>query len=471
MSASPSTSGAPPETLARSLKNRHIQMIALGGAIGTGLFYGSAASIRLVGPGIILSYLIGGLVIYLILRFLGEMSTQEPVSGAFSHFAYRYWGGFAGFLSGWNYWLLYVLVSMAELSVVGLYVNYWLPDFPAWASALAVLLAVTALNLLNVRLYGESEFWLAFVKIAAIVGMILLGGVLVARGTGGAGLDNLWAHGGFLPNGAHGLLLSLVVVMFSFGGTELIGITAGEADDPRHSIPRAVNQVIWRILIFYIGALAVLVTLYPWNEVGLNGSPFVLIFSHLGIPAAPDILNLVVLSAAISVYNSGMYSNGRMLRSLAEQGNAPRLFLRLSRRQVPWAGVLFSSACTLLIVAINFLVPEGAFMRIMAVATAAAAITWMMIVLVHLRFRKAHARDALLFPAPFHPWTNYLCIAFLVMLVGLMTQLDDTRPAVYVLPVWLGALYAGYRLKCRAATSDSASSPGPTMAKISASDK
>ncbi|MDY0308472.1 MAG: amino acid permease [Castellaniella sp.] len=452
MSASASTPNASPATLARSLKNRHIQMIALGGAIGTGLFYGSAASIQLVGPGIILSYLIGGLAIYLIMRMLGEMSTQEPVSGAFSHFAYRYWGGFAGFLSGWNYWLLYVLVSMAELSVVGIYVSYWLPDFPAWASALIVLLSITALNLLNVRLYGESEFWLAFIKIAAIVGMIILGLLLIVLGSDqkASGLSNLWVHGGFLPNGIHGLLLSLVVVMFSFGGTELVGITAGEADDPQRSIPRAVNQVIWRILIFYIGALTVLVTLYPWNEVGLDGSPFVLIFSRLGIPAAPDILNLVVLSAAISVYNSGMYSNGRMLYSLAEQGNAPRIFLRLSRRQVPWVGILFSSACTLLIVVINFLVPEGAFMRIMAVATAAAATTWMMIVLVHLRFRRAHDAAQLHFPSPGFPWVNYLCAAFLVALVGLMTQLDDTRPAVYVLPVWLLVLYVGYRLRQRA---------------------
>jgi len=440
---------SPSEALSRSLKNRHIQMIALGGAIGTGLFYGSAASIQLVGPGIILSYLIGGLAIYLIMRMLGEMSTEEPVAGAFSHFAYRYWGGFAGFLSGWNYWLLYILVGMAELSVVGIYVAYWLPDFPSWASALIVLIVVTALNLLNVRSYGESEFWLAFIKIAAIVGMIILGLALIIVGGDhkAAGLSNLWVHGGFLPNGIHGLLLSLVVVMFSFGGTELIGITAGEADDPVRSIPRAINQVIWRILIFYVGALAVLVTLYPWNEIGTQGSPFVLIFSRLGIPAAPDILNLVVLTAALSVYNSGMYSNGRMLYSLAEQGNAPRIFLRLSRRHVPWVGVLFSSACTLAIVIINFLVPKGAFMQVMAVATAAAALTWLMIVLVHLRFRRAHTGSTLRFPAPCHPWSNYLCIAFLLGVVALMTQLDDTRPAVYVLPVWIVVLLVGYRLQ------------------------
>src|SRR5699024_11140086 len=206
-------------------------------------------------------------------------------------------------------------------------------------------------------------------------------------------------------------------------------------------------QVLWRILVFYIGALTILVMLYPWNEVGVDGSPFVLIFSSLGIPAAPDILNVVVLTAAISVYNSGMYSNGRMLFSLAEQGNAPRAFMHLSRRQVPWVGIVFSSACTFVIVVINFLVPEGAFMRVMAVATAAAALTWMMIVLVHLKFRKAHARSQLYFPAPWHPWTNYLCVVFLLAIVGLLTQLESTRPAAYVLPVWLLVWYVGYRLR------------------------
>ncbi len=443
--------GTQAPVLARRLKNRHIQLIALGGAIGTGLFYGAAESIRLVGPAIVLSYLIGGGVIYLIMRMLGEMSTQEPVAGAFSDFAHRYWGGFAGFLSGWNYWLLYILVSMAELTVVGLYVNFWWPAFPAWATALVIWAAVTAINLFQVKLFGEFEFWLALIKILAIIGMIALGLVLVfgSHGDSPVGLANFWRHGGFLPNGIHGLLLSLVVVMFSFGGTELIGITAGEADDPRRSIPRAVNQVLWRILIFYIGAVAVLVMLYPWTEIGDAGSPFVLIFSDLGIPAAPDILNLVVLTAAVSVYNSGMYSNGRMLYSLAEQGNAPRVFRRLGRNQVPWVGIVFSSACTFVVVIINFLVPHGAFMRVMAVATAAAALTWAMIVLVHLRFRRAHARASLHFAAPWYPWANWLCVAFLVLLVALMTQLESTRPAVYVLPAWVLVLYAGYRWRHR----------------------
>lgn len=438
--------------LARNLKNRHIQLIALGGAIGTGLFLGSADSIQLAGPAIILSYLIGGAIIYLIMRMLGEMSTEEPVAGAFSHFAYHYWGDFAGFLAGWNYWLLYILVSMAELTAVGVYAHFWLPEFPSWLAAFIVWGAITAVNLTKVRFFGEFEFWLALIKIVAIIGMIVLGLVLIFASISedNVGVSNLWAYGGFMPNGVHGLLLSLIVVMFSFGGTELIGITAGEADNPRHSIPKAINQVLWRILLFYIGALTVLIMLFPWNQVGTDGSPFVLIFSSLGIPAAPHILNLVVLTAAVSVYNSGVYSNGRMLYTLAEQGNAPRAFLRLGKRQVPWVGVLFSSACTFVVVIINFLVPEGAFMQVMAVALAAAALTWVMIVLVHLKFRRAHERSRLHFAAPWFPWANYLCIAFLIGIVALMTQLDSTRPAVYVLPLWLAVLYAGYQIRRRA---------------------
>ena len=446
--------------LARGLKNRHIQMIALGGAIGTGLFYGSAASIQLVGPGIIVSYIIGGFVMYLIMRMLGEMSTEEPVAGAFSHFAYKYWGEFAGFLAGWNYWFLYILVSMAELTVVGIYVAYWFPDFPAWATSLIVLVTITVLNLINVRMYGEMEFWFALIKVLAVIGMIVLGLVLIVFGLGGeaTGISNLWSHGGFFPNGIWGLLLSLVVVMFSFGGTELIGITAGEADDPKKSIPQAIKQVMWRILIFYIGALTVMMIIFPWNQVGMEGSPFVTIFSKLGIGSAANILNFVVLTAAISVYNSGIYSNGRMLYSLAEQGNAPKLFTKLGANKVPYVAVLFSSACTLVVVVINYLIPEGAFMQVMAVATTAATITWVMIVLVHMKFRKAHAADAgkLTFPAPFYPIANYFCIAFMAVIILMMTQMDSMRDAVYVLPIWLVVLYIGFtvrkRVQAKAAT-------------------
>ncbi len=445
--------------LKRGLKNRHIQMIALGGAIGTGLFYGSAQSIALVGPAILLAYLLGGFVIYLIMTMMGEMSTHEPVAGAFSHFSYKYWGEFPGFLAGWNYWFLYILVSMAELSVVGIYIQVWFPDIPLWASSLTVLLLITAINLFSIKIYGEFEFWFALIKVLAIILLIALGGYLILMGADGATISNLWSHGGFFPFGIKEFLLSLVIVMFSFGGTELIGITAGEADNPKKSIPKAIKQVIWRILLFYVLSIAVLMILHPWNEIGTEGSPFVIIFKEMGfgvvntpigeinIPAT--FFNIVVLSAAISVYNSGIYSNGRMLFGLAEQGNAPKIFLKLNRNVAPFVAILFSSLCTLVAVIINFIVPEGAFMRIMSLAVAAATITWGLIVIVQYKFRKQVDLKELTFKVPFYPYSNYFALAFLALLLVMMTQSGNMIYAVVVIPIWIILLYIGFLMKKR----------------------
>ncbi|WP_174275437.1 amino acid permease [Desulfosporosinus orientis] len=444
-----------PDDLKRSLKNRHIQMIALGGAIGTGLFYGSGTSIQLVGPGITLSYLIGGVAVFFIMRALGEMSVDEPVSGAFSHYAYRYWGDFAGFFSGWNYWFCYVVVSMAELSVVGVYINYWFPKVPTWISALICLILITVVNLINVKAFGEFEFWFSLIKVAAIVAMILFGLLIIFFGFGNSGeaigLSNLWAHGGFLPHGLWGLLLSLVIVMFSFGGVELIGITAGEADQPKESIPKAINQVVWRILLFYVGALLILTIIYPWNLVGTTGSPFVEIFSAIGIPAAAGILNVVVLTAALSTYNSGLYSNGRMIHNLALHGSAPKLFATLSKAGAPVYGVAFSSGLTLIAVILNFLVPGKVFMYLMSVATMAAILNWIMILITQLKFRQskvaAKEGEKLSFKLPFCPISNYVTLAFLGVVIILMAYIPDMVYSLYIGPVWILILYIGYKLR------------------------
>jgi len=439
------------EGLQRGLKNRHIQMIALGGAIGTGLFYGSAETIRLAGPSITLSYLSGGIIIFLIMRMLGEMSVDEPVSGSFSHYANKYWGEFPGFLSGWNYWFNYIIVSMAELTAVGVYINYWWPNIPQWLSALAFLIIITLANLVKVKMYGEFEFWFTIIKVAAIVGMMIFGIVLIVGNNYGtpSGVSNLWKYGGFFPNGIHGLLLSLAVVLFSFGGIELIGITAGETDNPKRTIPKAINQVMWRILIFYIGALTIIMMLYPWNQVGLEGSPFVMIFSKMGIPAAATILNIVVLTAALSVYNSGIYSNGRMLYSLALQDNAPKVFMKLNKQGIPVTGVLTSSGLTLVAVILNYLFPGKVFLFLISIATIAAIISWTMIILTHLKFRKSKGTEAeqLSFKSPLFPLSNYLSLAFLAMTVVIMYSMKDMRLAVYILPLWIFALWIGYRIK------------------------
>lgn len=445
--------------LRRGLKNRHIQMIALGGAIGTGLFYGSATTIQLVGPAITLSYLIGGAAIFLIVRALGEMCVDQPVSGAFSYFAYKYWGEFPGFFSGWNYWFTYIVVSMTELTVVGVYINFWFPNIPQWVSALVFLVLITLINLINVKVFGEFEFWFALIKVVAIIAMILFGLVMIFFGfgnQGAVGFSNLWAHGGFLPKGLWGLLLSLVIVMFSFGGVELIGITAGEADDPVRSIPKAINQVVWRILIFYMGALLILLILYPWNRIGTTGSPFVEIFSAIGIPAAAHILNFVVITAALSVYNSGIYSNARMLYGLALQENAPKFLTRVSGNGIPVNGVLASSAVTLVGVILNLLAPGKVFVYLVSIATIAAIFNWAMILATHLKFRQAEGErsEEILFKMPWYPRSNYLALAFLAMVVVIMALLPDMVYSLYVGPIWIVILYIGFKLNRPAVKSD-----------------
>ncbi|WP_010305055.1 amino acid permease [Kurthia senegalensis] len=440
--------------LNRGLSNRHMQLIALGGSIGVGLFYGSSATIQMAGPSILLAYVIGGLVIFTIMRALGEMAVDQPVSGSFSSYADRYLGHFAGFLSGWTYWFMWIVVGMSEITVVGLYINYWFPDVPRWLTALVVLVLITLINLASVKAYGEFEFWFALIKVVAIIGMIILGLLIIFFGVGNGGtavgIDNLWANGGFMPNGVYGLLMSLVLVMFSFGGVELVGISAGEAKNPTKSIPKAINNIVWRILIFYIGALGVMMAIYPWNQVGSEGSPFVQIFDFVGIPAAAHILNLVVITAAMSAFNSGLYGTGRMLYTLALQKNGPKYFSKLSKNGTPYRGILASSAVLLIVVILNYYVPEKVFLYISAIATVAVITSWMIILLAQLKFRKSKSKEEisnLKFKIPLFPISTYFAIAFLLMVIVLMAFIKDMRIALYVAPVWFLILFIGYKLK------------------------
>jgi aromatic amino acid transport protein AroP len=439
--------------LKRGLKGRHIQLIALGGAIGTGLFLGIAQTIQMAGPSVLLGYGVAGIIAFLIMRQLGEMVVDEPVAGSFSYFADKYCGHLAGFMSGWNYWVLYILVSMAELSAVGIYVQYWWPELPTWVTALAFFLLINSISLLNVKAFGEMEFWFAVIKVVAVIGMILFGGYLLVSGTAGpeAGVDNLWRHGGFFPHGVSGLVMAMAVIMFSFGGLELIGITAAEAENPAQTIPKATNQALYRILIFYIGALAVLLSLYPWQKVVSGGSPFVLIFHALDSNLVANILNVVVLTAALSVYNSGVYANSRMLFGLAQQGNAPRALLKVNRRGVPLAALGVSALATGACVCVNYFMPGKAFEMLMGLVVSALIINWAMISWIHLRFRAAKraAGAVTLFPSPVYPVANYLCLAFLAGILVVMFRTPELRLSVYLIPVWLAALGIGYLVKRR----------------------
>ena len=442
--------------LKHGLSNRHIQLIALGGSIGTGLFLGISQTIKLAGPSVILGYALAGLIAFFMMRQLGEMVVEEPVSGSFSYFAYNFWSPFAGFMSGWDYWVLNVLVCMAELSAIGLYVQYWWPEIPTWISALGFFVLINTINLLHVKVFGETEFLFSMIKILAIIGMIGYGAWLLASGHGGAhaSISNLWALGGFFPNGISGLIMAMAIIMFSFGGIELVGIAAAETKNPPTTIPKAVNQIVYRVLLFYVLTIIVLLSLFPWNQIAEGGSPFVLIFDSLGSQGVATVLNFVVLTAAISVYNGTSYGTSRMLLGLAEQGNAPQFLKKINQRGIPYAAILCSALVTLLCVVLNYIFPEKAFKLLMSLVVSAIVINWMMLALTHLKFkqRMLALQKSTLFPTLIYPISNYICIVFMLGILVVMWLTPDMRIAVMLIPLWIGCLTLTYWFKQRSKT-------------------
>jgi len=440
-------------SLARNLRNRHIQLIALGGTIGVGLFLGSAKAIHEAGPGLLLGYAVGGVAIFFIMRALGELLTYRPVAGSFATYAEEFCGPLPGFITGWSYWFAWVVTVMAEITAIGIYVDFWLPQVPQWLPPLIALLVLYAANLLAVRVFGELEFWFALIKVVTIVALILAGLYVILFHVGSLGptahFSNLWTHGGFLPLGVLAVLLSLQIVMFAYEGVELIGVTAGEAENPAVVLPRATNGIIARILIFYLGALLIIMSLVPWTELDPKVSPFVFVFGKLGVPGAASIVNLVVITAAASSCNSGLFSTGRMLWTLAQRGQAPRAFAVLNQRQVPAAGIHASAAVMLIGVALNYLVPEQVFTIVTSVALVGTLWTWGIILVAHANYRRAVA-DGRLPAAPFRmpgaPLANWLVLAFLVLVAVLLAKRPDTRFALYVAPFWFGVLVLSYAL-------------------------
>lgn len=439
--------------LKAGLSNRHIQLIALGGSIGTGLFLGISQTIQLAGPAVILGYAFAGLIAFFMMRQLGEMVVEEPVSGSFSYFSYKYWSPFAGFMSGWNYWVLNILVCMAELSAIGLYVQYWWPEIPTWLSALGFFILINIINLMHVKVFGEMESLFSIIKILAIIGMIGFGAYLLASGHAGetASVSNLWALGGFFPHGFSGLVMAMAIIMFSFGGIELVGITAAEAKDPTKTIPKAVNQIVYRVLLFYICTIFILLSLYPWNQIAEGGSPFVLIFDSLGSQGVATILNFVVLTAAISVYNGTSYGTSRMLLGLSEQGNAPKFLSKINQRGIPYTAILTSAAVTLMCVILNYLFPEKAFKLLMSLVVSAIVINWMVLSLTHLKFKKymLSLHKLSIFPSIAYPLTNYICVIFMLCILAIMWLTPDMKIAVLLIPVWITCLSLAYRLKTK----------------------
>ncbi|MCY1289838.1 Proline-specific permease ProY [compost metagenome] len=374
------------------------------------------------------------------------------MAGSFSRYAQDYLGPLAGYLTGWNYWFLWLVTCVAEITAVAIYMGIWFPDVPRWIWALAALSSMGAINLITVRAFGEFEFWFALIKIVTIVAMVVVGLGMIVFGFGNdgvaTGIANLWSNGGFMPHGISGVLMSLQMVMFAYLGVEMIGLTAGEAKNPQKTIPQAIGSVFWRILLFYVGALFVILSIYPWNEIGTQGSPFVMTFESLGIKTAAGIINFVVITAALSSCNGGIFSTGRMLYSLAQQGQAPRAFA-VTSNGVPRRALLVSGVALLLGVLANYLVPEKVFVWVTSIATFGAIWTWAMILLAQLKFRRglsAAEQGKLQYRMWLFPLSSYLAMAFLVLVVGLMAYFPDTRVALYVGPAFLALLVVLYKV-------------------------
>ncbi|EXI17136.1 amino acid permease family protein [Acinetobacter sp. 723929] len=442
-------------TLQRGLNTRHIRFLALGSAIGTGLFYGSATAIKMAGPSVLLAYIVAGIAIYIVMRALGEMAVQNPVSGSFSHYASQYIGPLAGFTTGWTYVFEMIIVALADVTAFGIYMGFWYPDVPRWIWILSLIMFLGAINLIHVKVFGELEFWLSIVKVSAIVAMILGGIGLMFYGFHAdhssvvPGIQNLWIYDGFMPHGIAGLVACLSVVVFAFGGIEIIGITAGESQDPKTTLPKAINAVPVRILLFYVLTIFVLMSIFPWNQIGSQGSPFVQIFENLGIQSAATILNIVVITAAVSAINSDVFGAGRMLYGMANRGQAPRVFQKLSRNGVPWMTVVVMAGGLLIGVVLNYLIPENVFMIIASIATFATVWVWLMILLSQVAMRRKLSTaeiKALDFPVIGWPYAPAFAIGFMVFILVMMGYFPDSRPAIYVGITWLVLLMIAYRI-------------------------
>ncbi|EXU30603.1 amino acid permease [Acinetobacter baumannii] len=442
-------------TLQRGLNPRHIRFLALGSAIGTGLFYGSATAIKMAGPSVLLAYIVAGIAIYIVMRALGEMAVHNPVSGSFSHYASQYIGPLAGFTTGWTYVFEMVIVAIADVTAFGIYMGFWYPDVPRWIWILSLIMFLGAINLIHVKVFGELEFWLSIVKVSAIVAMILGGLGLMFYGFHAdhssvvPGIQNLWIYEGFMPHGIAGLVACLSVVVFAFGGIEIIGITAGESQDPKTTLPKAINAVPVRILLFYVLTIFVLMSIFPWNQIGSQGSPFVQIFENLGIKSAANILNIVVVTAAISAINSDVFGAGRMLYGMANRGQAPRIFQKLSRNGVPWMTVVVMAGGLLIGVGVNYLISEKVFFIIASIATFATVWVWLMILLSQVAMRRKLSTaeiKALDFPVFGWPYAPAFAIGFMVFILVMMGYFPDSRPAIYVGITWLALLTIAYRI-------------------------
>ena len=436
-----------------TLSNRQVQMIAIGGAIGVGLFYGTGEKIAQAGPGLVLAFVVAGIVAFFVLRAMGELVLHRTTAGSFVEYAREFIGPWAGYTCGWMYWLNWAATGVAELTAIGVYVKYWAPAMPQWLSALIALGVLLAVNLVSVRLFGELEFWFATLKVIAIVSFLVVGVglVLAAAGVGDthASVANLTNHGGFFPKGFPIVLMSLQSVVFAYAGTEMVGVAAGETKNPHKVIPRAINGVIWRIALFYCGSVLLLVMVLPWTDYSAGESPFVTVFARLGVPGAASIMNGVILTAALSATNSGLYSTGRILRSLASRGEAPKITGRMNKHHVPYGGIMLTCSFYFLGVLLNIFVPQRAFDIATSLASLGVLATWTTILVCQMRLRARAQRGDLERPSyqmPWSPITNWVALAVLALVLVLMPFANSEQAIAFAcLPFLAAALWYGWR--------------------------
>ncbi|MEL4503592.1 amino acid permease [Luteococcus sp. H138] len=435
--------------LQRSLSNRHIQLIAIGGAIGTGLFMGSGKTVHAAGPSLVLVYLIIGVMLFFVMRAMGELLLFNLEYKSFQDFSADMLGPWAGFFSGWTYWLCWVVTGMADLVAISGYWDYWVHNKPlSVALAAAVMIGLLGLNLLTVKLFGELEFWFALIKIIAIVVLIVAALFMVvthfeAPNGQTAAVSNLWSHGGFFPTGVKGFFAAFQIAVFAFVGIELVGTTSAEAKDPEKTLPKAINSIPVRVIFFYVFALLAIMMVTPWDEVNPAVSPFVNLFGLLGLSAAASVMNFVVLTSASSSCNSGIYSTSRMLYGLAHKGMSPKRFGRLSGNGVPVAGLVMS--VTLILSAILLMLNDsimGAFTVVTTISAVLFIFVWGLILFSYMRYLKrfpqAHERS--IFPMPGARFMPQVVLAFFAFVLVILTQEKDTLQALMVTPLWFALL-------------------------------
>ena len=439
--------------LQRELNNRHIQLIAIGGAIGTGLFLGSGQTISLTGPSLLFTYMLIGIVLFAFMRALGELLLSNSKFNSFVDIANEYLGPFGGFVIGWTYWVCWIVSSMSDLTAMGQYFAYWYPQVPHWLTVLFIVLLLISFNLLGARLFGELEFWFSIIKVVTIITMVIVGLVLIFLSFqteyGHASFGNLIHHGGMFPHGAAGFLMSFQIAVYSFIGIELIGVTAGETKNPEKTIPKAINNVPIRILLFYIGGLLVIMSVIPWFKVDPDSSPFVKLFTLIGVPFAAGIVNFVVLTAAASATNSGIYSNSRILFGLAKQGLGPKVLTKTNSNGVPYLSMLVSSITLLIAALLNFIFPDAIklFIYVTTLSTVLFLVVWGMIIVSYIAYVKKNPEQHQ--SSAFKLWGGkiiaYIVLSFFIFIFILLFFSKDTRVAIFISPLWFIFLFFYYK--------------------------